>query len=175
MMRQSHTASASLWIAALLGALMAFGTARAQQDPPGREEKTAESEVTLPAAPQKTHLLPFYVSPTTTMDFAIDATSVSVSPDGIVRYTMVITSKAGASNVSYEGIRCSSMERKLYATGKPDGSWSLSRRDAWLPIGEVGANRQHAALAKDYFCEGGTIAGKAQTIVERIRKQKPLK
>ena len=175
MMRHSPTPSASLWMAILLATLMTAGTTHAQQDPPGQDEKTAESEVTLPAAPQKAQLLPFYVSPTTTMDFAIDATSVSVSPDGIVRYTMVITSKAGASNVSYEGIRCSSMERKLYATGKPDGNWSLSRRDAWLPIADVGANRQHAALAKDYFCDGGTIAGKAQTLVERIRKQKPLK
>jgi hypothetical protein len=28
---------------------------------------------------------------------------------------------------------------------------------------------------KDYFCEGTTVAGKAETIIERIRKQKPLK
>ncbi len=135
----------------------------------------AESEVTLPAAPQKASLLPFYVSPTATLDFAIDAKSLSVSPEGIVRYTLVITSKAGASNISYEGIRCSSSEKKLYATGKPDGGWTPSRRDAWSPIWDVGANRQHAALVKDYFCEGKTVAGKADTIIDRIRTKKPLK
>lgn len=158
-----------------LSALLACTAACAQQDEPGKDATAAESEVTLPAPPQKNHLLPFYVSPTATMDFAIDAKSLSVSPEGIVRYTLVITSKAGASNVSYEGIRCSSAEKKLYATGKSDGGWSISRRDVWSPIWDVGANRQHAALVKDYFCEGGSVAGKAETIIDRIRKQKPLK
>jgi len=92
-----------------------------------------------------------------------------------VRFTLVITSKTGASNISYEGIRCATEEKKLYATGKPDGSWSPSRRDIWSPISDVGANRQHAALMKDYFCEGNTIAGKAEAIIERIRRQKLLK
>lgn len=148
--------------------------AYAQQDDPAREAPI-ESEFTLPAAPQKSSLLPFYVSPTTTLDFAIDAKSLSVSSDGIVRYTLAVTSKAGASNISYEGIRCASAEKKLYATGKPDGSWSASRRDAWVPIVDGGSNRQHAALTKDYFCDGRTVAGKSDAIIERIRKQKPLK
>ena len=171
MMARTSLRSAALSLATVL----AWGTACAQQDASVKDATAAESEVTLPAPPQKNQLLPFYVSPTTTMDFAIDAKSLSVSPEGIVRYTLVITSKAGATNVSYEGIRCSSAEKKLYATGKPDGSWSSSRRDAWSPIWDVGANRQHAALVKDYFCEGGAVAGKAETIVDRIRKQKPLK
>lgn len=158
-----------------LAGLLLCSAVLAQQDEPSRDTPAAESEVTLPAAPQKSSLLPFYVSPTATMDFAIDAKSLSVTSEGIVRYTLVVTSKAGANNVSYEGIRCSSAEKKLYATGKPDGSWSPSRRDVWSPIWDVGANRQHAALVKDYFCEGATVAGKAETIIERIRRQKPLK
>ena len=134
-----------------------------------------ESEVVLPAGPQKAQLLPFYVSPTSTLDFAVDANSVSVSSDGIVRFTLVVTSTAGARNVSYEGIRCSSYERKLYATGRTDGTWVPARRDMWQPITDVGANRQYAALAKDYFCDSGTISGKADAIVERLRKKKTLR
>ena len=158
-----------------LAGLFLCNTVLAQQDEPGRDTPAVESEVTLPAAPQKSSLLPFYVSATATMDFAIDAKSLSVTPEGIVRYTLVITSKAGASNISYEGIRCSSAEKKLYATGKADGGWSPSRRDVWSPIWDVGANRQHAALVKDYFCEGASVAGKAEAIIERLRRQKPLK
>ena len=158
-----------------LSAMLIFSAAWSQSTSSGQDVQTAESEVTLPAPAQKNNLLSFYVSPTTTMDFAIDAKSLSVTPDGIVRFTLVITSKTGASNISYEGIRCATEEKKLYATGKPDGSWSPSRRDAWSPIGDVGANRQHAALMKDYFCEGTTVAGKAEAIVDRIRKQKPLR
>ena len=158
-----------------LSAMLIFSAAWSQPASSNQDAQTVESEVTLPTPAQKNNLLSFYVSPTATMDFAIDAKSLSVTPDGIVRFTLVITSKAGASNVSFEGIRCATEEKKLYATGKPDGSWSPSRRDAWSPIGDVGANRQHAALMKDYFCEGTTVAGKAEAIVERIRKQKPLK
>ena len=38
-----------------------------------------------------------------------------------------------------------------------------------------GGNRQHAALALEYFCEGGRVAGKAETIVERLRRKKTLR
>lgn len=167
--------SPSAALALGLAAMLTCTSAGSQPTESGQDVKAAESEVTLPAPPQKNNLLPFYVSATTTMDFAIDAKSLSVTPEGIVRYTLVITSKAGASNISYEGIRCSSVEKKLYATGKPDGGWSPSRRDVWSPIWDVGANRQHAALVKDYFCEGTAVAGKAEAIIERLRRQKPLK
>ncbi len=146
----------------------------AQQDDATRDASVSESEFTLPAPPQKSNLLPFYVSATTTLDFAIDSKSVSVSSDGIVRYTMVVTSKSGANNVSFEGMRCATGEKKLYATGRPDGGWSPSRRDAWVQVIELSTNRQHAALMKDYFCDGNSVLGKAEVIVERLRRQKPL-
>lgn len=129
----------------------------------------------LPAAPARENLLPFYVSPTATMNFAIDAPSVSVTPDGVVRFTLVITSAEGARNVSHEGIRCKTAEKKLYATGSADGSWSPSRNDAWSRIRDVGANRQYAALFNDYFCDFGSVAGNAAAIVKRIRQKKALR
>ena len=159
----------------LAGTLLICGAACAQQDGATADSAQPESELVLPAAPAKADLLPFYVSATTTLKFAVDGKSLTVTEDGIVRYTLVITSPAGATNVSHEGIRCSTSEKKLYATGRPDGSWSPARRDVWSPITDVGANRQHAALAKDYFCEGEGVAGKASAIVDRLRRQKTLK
>lgn len=167
----SPSAIHTLWLPTLLICTAAWS----QPAEPGQDAQAAESEVTLPAPAQKNNLLPFYVSATTTMDFAIDAKSLSVTPEGIVRYTLVITSKSGASNISYEGIRCATAEKKLYATGKTDGGWSPSRRNVWSAIWDTGANRQHAALLKDYFCDGTSVAGKAEAIVERMRRQKPLK
>lgn len=128
----------------------------------------------LPAAPAAGNLLPFYVGPTTTQTFAIDAKSVSVDANGVIRFTLVATSSSGAKNISYEGIRCDVRQRKLYAFGRPDGSWSRARRDQWEPINSSAANRQHAALAEDYFCLGGTVAGKAADMVERIRWKRSL-
>lgn len=166
----------------LLAILMALpllanaGATIAEQDALDGENKSwEESAVNLPAPPKKENLFSFYVSPIATIDFAVDAKSVSVDKDGVVRYTLVATSRTGATNISYEGIRCQSAEKKLYAFGQSDGSWSRARRDAWDVIRESGANRQHATLALEYFCDGGSVAGKAETIVERLRRKKPLR
>jgi hypothetical protein len=133
-----------------------------------------EIAIQLPAAPQSEHLLPFYVSANATQSFAIDEKSVTVGTDGVIRYTLIASSPSGARNISYEGIRCRSFEKKIYAFGQPNGSWSRSRRDQWEPIAQNAANRQHATLAKDYFCRNFTVAGSAVEMVGRIREQQPL-
>jgi hypothetical protein len=159
----------------VLLALLAPYASSANTDDADTDALKAESPVVLPAPFQKNNLLSFYVSPTTTLDFAVDAKSVSVTEEGIVRFVLVVTSQSGASNISYEGIRCSTGERKLYAVGQTNGSWTGARRDVWETIIDRGINRQHAALAKDYFCETGMVAGKAEVIVDRLRKKKALR
>jgi hypothetical protein len=164
-------------------AILLFCTlAQAQVPLPNRFEEDFDDEakpwqeiaLQLPAAPAKENLLPFSVGATTTHTFAIDAKSVTVGTDGVVRYTLVATSAAGARNVSFEGIRCMTFERKLYAFGQPNGTWSRSRRDKWEPIPRVVANFQHATLARDYFCSDGFGADSAEKIVDRIRYNRTL-
>ncbi|MGH8806898.1 MAG: CNP1-like family protein [Noviherbaspirillum sp.] len=138
------------------------------------EKPWQEIAVQLPGAPVPENLVPFPVSSTAAHLFAIDAKSLTLGSDGVIRYTLVVTSTAGARNVSYEGIRCASYERKLYAFGQPGGSWSRSRRDQWERISNIGINRQHAILAKDYFCQELTVAGNAEQMIERIRQNRPL-
>ncbi|QDZ28914.1 hypothetical protein FAY22_13675 [Noviherbaspirillum sp. UKPF54] len=145
-----------------------------EEDFDDQEKPWQEVAVQLPAAPVQDNLLPFFVSATATQSFAIDAKSVSVGADGVIRYTVVASSPAGAKNISYEGIRCATYERKLYAFGQADGSWSRSRRDQWERIGANTANRYHAALFKDYFCNEKSVAGGADDIVRRIRYGKTL-
>ncbi len=162
------------WLAAFALAALPEAPALAGLLGDEAQPELTESPVTLPAAPSKDKLMRYYVSPTTTMEFAVDAKSVSVSDRVIVRFTSVITSPSGATNISHEGIRCDTLEKKLYATGRADGRWTAATNDAWRPIGNVGANRYHAVLARDYFCDGETVAGNAETIVNRLRRQKPL-
>lgn len=161
---------------ATLVCLTTLGHAQSRFEEEFDDEKKPWQEIAvqLPAAPAAENLIPFYVSATATQSFAIDGNSLTVGSDSVVRYTMVTKSGAGASNISYEGIRCESFEKKLYAFGRPDGSWSRSRRDQWEPIMRNAANRQHAALATEYFCQEKTIAGNAQNIVERLRQQRSL-
>jgi hypothetical protein len=132
-----------------------------------------ESAFQLPAPPVTANLMEFYVGPTATQTFFIDEKSLSIAGDGVIRYTLVSKSKSGAVNVSYEGIRCATTERKQYAYGMADNTWTLARGPVWRPITELVANRQHAALVKDYFCNGTTIAGTVPDIVKRIKFKEP--
>ena len=138
-------------------------------------EAREESAVVLPAAPKKEDLLSYAVGPNSTMNFMIDAKSISIADNTTVRFTSVITSSGGASNVSHEGIRCKSAERKLYASGRPDGNWNAFPEATWRQISSVGANSYHATLYREYFCDGDSVAGKVATIVDRLRRKKPLR
>lgn len=128
-----------------------------------------EVDVALPAAPDKQSLLPFYVSAATDNQFFIDRASLSVGNDGVVRYTLVIETSGGARNVSYEGMRCETRERRIYASGRSDGSWSSARRKEWVPVREAVANRHYAALYLDVFCPSGIIVNDVETIVRTLR------
>lgn len=116
-----------------------------------------EVAVQFPAAPVQGNLLPFYVSAATNNEFYVDGASLSVGTDGVVRYVLVVQTPGGARNVTYEGLRCETKERRLYASGRPDGTWAESRNDEWLRLQNMAANRHHAALAFDYFCPSGVI------------------
>ena len=133
-----------------------------------------EIAVQFPALPNDADLLPFDVSATATQRFAVDAKSVSVGADAVIRYTLVTQSQAGARNVSYEAIRCASLEYKIYALGHADGTWSRARRDQWQPIVNNAMNRQQAALVQDYFCLANSPAGNPAEMLRRLRRQETL-
>ncbi|MGB5080082.1 MAG: CNP1-like family protein [Burkholderiales bacterium] len=124
----------------------------------------------LPAFPGQASLIQIYVSPTTTFRFFVDAASISVSEKGPIRYTMIARSPSGAENLSYEGLRCDTLERKLYAFGRPDGTWSMARSPQWVPISEGQSNRQHAALAADFFCTQGARVRTTEDALRALRK-----
>ncbi|MFZ6742931.1 CNP1-like family protein [Undibacterium sp. JH2W] len=150
---------------ALLPVSLAFAADEEEDD-----KEWHEVALQLPEAPKPENLLNFYKSPSQT--FAIDTKSLIVAADGTIRYTMVATSSGGARNISFEGLRCQSYEVKLYAFGRPDGTWSRSRRNQWDAITNTGVNKQHATLYSEYFCEGKTVAGKASVLLDKLRGKK---
>ncbi len=123
--------------------------------------KWREIEVQFPAAPAPENLLPIYVSASTTNRYLVDRSTLTVGEDGVVRYVLVVMAAEGGRNVSFEGMRCETRERRLYASGRQDGSWSKVRRDEWLRIQDATANRHYAALFLEYFCPGGVIVRNA--------------
>ncbi|MDP2792999.1 MAG: CNP1-like family protein [Sulfurisoma sp.] len=136
------------------------------------ESAREEGEVTLPAFPRDADLLEFYVSAATANRFFIDAKSLSAGSDGVVRYVLVVTTSGGATNVTFEGIRCGAREYKLHATGRADRAWSMARNPAWRPIENKAMNRHHAALSRDYFCPLGNPIASADEGRDALRRGK---
>jgi len=125
---------------------------------------------TLPAMPQPGDLLPFTVSQNTPLQFALDAKSLTVDSDGVIRYTVVITSPSVARNVNYEGIRCEDYSWKLYAGLNADhDGWDRTVENDWSRIENGDLNAYHAALYQDYFCTSKLPVGKADAILNNIR------
>lgn len=141
----------------LLVTLLASAAVLADFEEDYESKQWQEIEVQLPAAPRKETLLPFYVSAATENRFFVDGATLSVGNDGVVRYVLVVLTPQGARNVTYEGMRCETRERRIYASGRQDGTWSKARKNEWVRIQEVYANRQHAALFLEYFCPIGNI------------------
>lgn len=125
----------------------------------------------LPALPQAgAKLTPFSVSNNTPLQFAVDPASLSVGSDGVVRYTIVITSPSGARNVNYEGIRCDTYEWRLYASLDADhNGWDQTVANDWARIENGSLNAYHAALYQDYFCANKLPVASAKVIVENMR------
>jgi len=115
------------------------------------EPQWQEGEATLPDFPKDEDLLEFYVSAGTANRFYIDGKSISPGADGVVRFALVVRTAGGATNTSFEGIRCGTLETRLYAIGSK-GVWVPARNSAWNPIENKPINRHHAALSRDYFC-----------------------
>ncbi|MBN3758632.1 hypothetical protein G3N95_37375 [Paraburkholderia sp. Tr-20389] len=124
----------------------------------------------LPAMPQPANLLPFTVSQNTPLQFSVDAKSLTVDSDGVVRYTVVITSPSGARNVNYEGIRCEDYSWKLYAGLNADhDGWDRTVENEWTRIENGDLNAYHATLYQDYFCTSKLPVGKADVILNNIK------
>ncbi|HEY6863897.1 MAG TPA: CNP1-like family protein [Burkholderiales bacterium] len=174
-MRLPSLAAASLLAALCAGA---FAQVLAPQYPGGykpqfdEDKPWEEQKWALPAYPADENLLRFYVSPTTPFEFFIDSKSVSVGKDGVVRYTLVARSPSGTSNVSYEGIRCESRERRLYAFGGADRTWLQARSADWarIPSRRSFPNNQQAALADEFFCVQGSHVGSPDVAVNALAR-----
>jgi len=126
-----------------------------------------EQKASLPPFPKTGNLAPIYVGPTT-FEFLVDTTSISVNEDGTIRYTLIARSSSGAMNVSYESIRCEIYERRLYALGRSDGTWSQARNTKWVPI----RGAQYTTLADDFFCTNRGRARAAEDVVDLLKRSR---
>lgn len=157
-------------VALLMGFLVLVGQVSADVEENEETKPWQELEAQLPRAPVADNLHPFYVSAASDNQFLVDRSTISVGSDGVVRYVLVVLTAGGGRNVTFEGMRCETRERRIYASGRRDGTWSKSRNEGWSRIQEVYANRHHAALFLEYFCPGGVIVRNASDAIEALRR-----
>lgn len=117
-------------------------------------EDARELDLVLPPPPAEGHLQAFYVSAASTNQFFIDSHSLIIDPGKELRMSLVVHSAGGARTVTYEGLRCATGEYRIYAVGRPDGSWAAADNSSWKRIEESRLNRHRAALASEYLCDG---------------------
>jgi hypothetical protein len=130
----------------------------------------AEMQSQIPPYPAEENLLPLDVGSATPHRFFVDAKSVSVGKDGVVRYSLVVRTAGGANNVSFEGIRCDPREQKYYAIGRADKTWVRARNPQWRPIEHRDYSAQHTTLHKEYFCRGKIMVESAEQIIQNLRR-----
>ncbi len=134
------------------------------------EGRWAQAQSQLPPYPEPENYLPFKVNPVTPFDFYVDAKSVSVGSDGVVRYSLIAKSTGGALNISFEGIRCSGRQYRVYAFGRSDRTWSRARNNRWQPLSQDAANAQRAMLYSDFFCPEDSIVASAENGLRALRR-----
>ena len=135
----------------------------------GDRDRRGEVAVPLPQYPRPENYLPFEVSATTPFVFFVDAKSVSVGADNVVRYSVIAKSADGGLNVSFEGMRCGERQFRIYAVGRSDNTWSEVRNSRWEPIRADQRNAQRAVLYRDLFCP---VTGGITTAEEGLKALK---
>ena len=109
------------------------------------------------------------LGPTARNRFFVDEASLSVGADRVVRYVAIILSPSGAKNVSFEGLRCDTYERRYYAFGREDGSWSKARGNEWRRLRTDTVNGYAQTLAREFFCPDGIAIQKTEEGVAALK------
>lgn len=116
------------------------------------EPEKIEMEVPPPAFPKPENLVRFLSDGTINRVF-LDRSSIKLGSDGVLLYTLVVRGSGGGENVTFEGMRCGSAERRVYAYGRRDGTWAPARNINWIRIVDSTVNRYHFELYRDVFCD----------------------
>ncbi len=128
-----------------------------------------ELQAQLPSYPKPENLIFFDIGPISSHRHYIDETSIQVGDDGVIRYSLVIEPSSKVMNVSFEGLRCATKERKRYALGRSDGTWSQSHLTEWQRLENITQDYAQQELFKYYFCPLKSIVGSPQEAIRALK------
>lgn len=149
---------------------LAIGLASLQalaQAVPGKEQ--APAEVALPAPLKLDGLIPLEMG-NTRLRFGIVPESVTVDPDGVVRYVVVASSPSGAVNAMHEGLRCAAGDVITYARHNPDTGWVAVRNPQWQDMRGNSAHRHSLLVARTGACIEHATNAPAANILRDLQR-----
>lgn len=139
------------------------------------EAKTwKEIEAQLPPAPRPENLVRIPTGTATSHQFFIDSRSMALGEDGVMRYTVVTRAGGGATNVTFEGMRCETRERKIYAIGHADGTWVRARNAEWQRVLLRDLTPYSHTLYTQFFCPERTRPTSVRVALDALRNGRGL-
>jgi hypothetical protein len=161
---------AILWLAIALAAGGCGGKkVNEAPDEEGEEPRgPREAAVKFPPYPKEQDLLRFELHPRTAFEYFVDGSSILVLDEGIVRFAVVVRT-ATAANVSYEGYRCITRERRTYGRANRDGTWIPVKDASWVSVGPREVSGFRHELYWHYFCPGKRAISSAREGIDALR------
>jgi hypothetical protein len=130
-----------------------------------------ETETPSPPAFNKDRLIPIAMPSYVSLRLGVDPATLTMTPDGIVRYVVVASNATGSINAMYEGIRCATGEFKTYARYTSSGQWASVSDPQWQGLEDNLPSKHATALARQGVCEGRSASGSsAAAIVDTLKK-----
>lgn len=133
-----------------------------ESDEPWKET----SAINPPPLSSKT-LIPLESPPGSELRFGIDPDSISIADEQVVRYTIVMQGPA-ARSVVYEGLRCSTGEKRVYARQNGSDSEWLMSEETWQPA----RARYATELMRNGICLGTGTNRSVRDIVRDLRSNR---
>ncbi|AXE35539.1 hypothetical protein DK843_15230 [Chromobacterium phragmitis] len=161
---------------ALLPALLALslglpalaGNDRINKNINFEEEKPwAEQDYALPDYPQNPDWVEVKPDWLQQNRFFVDATTLSVAGDGVVRFVSRVLTPSGVENLSVEGILCKENQYKAYAFGDSiNHRWIEAMRPQWQTINSADKLRREQ---RSLMCPSNSAPRDAAQAISALR------
>lgn len=133
-----------------------------------------EGEVPLPERFNPDRLIVFTLSSGSELRFGVDPDTISLTPDGVVRYVLVARSSGGVNNVLYQGLRCNQGEFRTYAIWQTGQGWRRQDTPGWVVWRNTAVGMPALRLARDAFCDGRMPNAPVSKMVRDLRYGKSI-
>ena len=132
------------------------------------DEKWEEGKFAIPSLPNDDNLIHIAIDTNKTrFQHFIDKESLAIGEDRVIRYSIVLKSTNGVSNVFYEGIRCATAEYRTYATASGN-KFHPMKQSKWKHINH--SHYYRLDLYRNYLCDRLSESPfKKEDIIRRIK------